>query len=123
MSHEKQYARRDTEELGEHYMRHLNAMTAEQLHDKNAIAAELAWRDREIARLRDALDARWIKASERLPEKQKWLIAIIGEEQVVLKIRYFRVAGNDYWDDGQQSFQIAPDDRWQPLPKPPKEQP
>lgn len=48
------YARRDTEALGELYLRHVAAMTAEGLYDKGAIAAELAWRDAEIARLKSA---------------------------------------------------------------------
>jgi hypothetical protein len=46
------YAIRDTERLGEHYTRHVAAMTTEGLHAKSAIAAELAYRDAEIERLR-----------------------------------------------------------------------
>lgn len=42
---EKLYARRDTEAIGELYIKHVEAMTAEGLHQKNHIAAELAWRD------------------------------------------------------------------------------
>jgi hypothetical protein len=45
------YAERDHEELGELYTRHVSAMTVEGLHSKSDIAAELAWRDREIERL------------------------------------------------------------------------
>ena len=48
---QKLYARRDAVSLGEFYVRHVEAMTAEALHSKSAIAAELAWRDQEIARL------------------------------------------------------------------------
>lgn len=47
----KQYAKRNIIELergGGHYTRHVQAMTAEGLHSKSAIAAELAYRDREI---------------------------------------------------------------------------
>jgi hypothetical protein len=47
-----QYAERDHEDLGEHYYRHVEAMTAEGLHSKSAIAAELAYRDRRIHELR-----------------------------------------------------------------------
>lgn len=39
------YAKRDLEELGRYYFRHLNAMTREGLHSKSDIAAELATRD------------------------------------------------------------------------------
>ncbi|WP_205959262.1 hypothetical protein [Pantoea stewartii] len=52
----KQYAQRDIESL-DGYMTHLMAMTAEQLHNKSDIAAELAWRDSQIAALRQMLDA------------------------------------------------------------------
>jgi hypothetical protein len=41
--------------LEPHYSRHVAAMTAEGLHSKSDIAAELAFRDKEIARLRSAL--------------------------------------------------------------------
>jgi len=37
---------------GGHYCRHVSAMTREGLHAKSDIAAELAWRDSEIDRLR-----------------------------------------------------------------------
>jgi len=52
---EKQYAKRDAWELdkaGNYYCRHVAAMTAEGLHAKSDIAAELAHRDLEIDRLR-----------------------------------------------------------------------
>jgi hypothetical protein len=41
----KLYDERDIEEQGEHYYNHVNQMTAEDLHSKSAIAAELAHRD------------------------------------------------------------------------------
>ena len=50
-----QYAKRDHLALGEHYLRHVSAMTGEGLHAKSDIAAELAWRDAEIERLRAEL--------------------------------------------------------------------
>lgn len=49
---EKLYAKRNVIALGEHYTRHVSAMTGEGLHDKSSIAAELAWRDRRIAVLK-----------------------------------------------------------------------
>lgn len=51
----KQYAQRDIESL-DGYMTHVMAMTAEQLHSKSEIAAELAWRDSQIAALQQKLD-------------------------------------------------------------------
>jgi chromosome segregation ATPase len=68
---ERQYADRDPARQGEHYTRHVQAMTAEGLHAKSRIAAELAHRDIEIDTLRaevaqvreyaDALNARCIE--------------------------------------------------------------
>jgi hypothetical protein len=54
------YANRDHQAQGEHYLRHISAMTAEGLHAKSAIAGELAYRDMEIERLRAEL-AEWEK--------------------------------------------------------------
>lgn len=48
---DKLYAERDTEDLGQHYTNHLNAMTSENLHNKSDIAAELAYRDSIIEKL------------------------------------------------------------------------
>lgn len=47
-----EYAKRDPQQLdavGGHYSRHIAAMTEERLHSKHAIAAELAWRDYQLA--------------------------------------------------------------------------
>lgn len=49
------YQQRDIMAQGQHYMRHLEAMTCEGLHAKSDIAAELAARDIEIERLRAEL--------------------------------------------------------------------
>ena len=54
-----EYADRDPIELdkrGGHYCRHVQAMTAEGLHEKSAIAAELAWRDERIDSLQGERD-------------------------------------------------------------------
>lgn len=48
------YAERDAMELdaaGGFYIRHVTAMTKEELHNKSDIAAELGWRDMRIAGL------------------------------------------------------------------------
>lgn len=50
------YAERDHEAQGEHYLRHIYAMTLEGLHSKSAIAGELAARDIEIEKLKMQLD-------------------------------------------------------------------
>lgn len=45
------YAERDPIALGEHYFRHVNAMTGERLHSKADIAEQLAYRDALIREL------------------------------------------------------------------------
>ena len=48
---DKLYAERDSFKLGEHYVRHVEHMTSENLYSKADIAAELAHRDIQIDRL------------------------------------------------------------------------
>lgn len=48
----KHYKERDIEALDDYYTRHVSAMTAEALHSKSAIAAELGFRDAELDRFR-----------------------------------------------------------------------
>lgn len=60
MNEVKQYAERDLLEMdraGDFYGNHVMAMTAEQLHSKSDIAAELGWRDMQIANLKEQLTA------------------------------------------------------------------
>lgn len=52
----KLYAERDAIRQGQHYVRHVEAMTAEGLHSKADIAAELAHRDILIESLRSTID-------------------------------------------------------------------
>lgn len=52
---EKLYADRDCEEMAKHFTAHMSAMTGEKLYTKSAIAAELAFRDKRIEELEDAL--------------------------------------------------------------------
>ena len=52
-----EYADRDVLAQGAHYTKHVMAMTAEGLHDKADIAAELAHRDMAIDQLRAERDA------------------------------------------------------------------
>lgn len=67
MSEEKQYADRDLMAMdiaGNHYCRHVSAMTREQLHSKSDVAAELGWRDMQIAELKAQRDALAAKGME-----------------------------------------------------------
>ncbi|AXH72139.1 MAG: Eae protein [Siphoviridae sp. ctdc_1] len=57
---EKYYALRDAMEMdiaGGHYSRHVSAMTREELNSKSDIAAELGWRDWQIEKLQQQVDA------------------------------------------------------------------
>lgn len=56
----KLYAKRDIiglDRAGNYYSQHVQAMTAEGLHSKSDIAAELAFRDAEIGDLKSKVDA------------------------------------------------------------------
>jgi hypothetical protein len=58
------YEDRDVEELGAHFLRHLDAITEEELGGKSAIAAELAYRDMQIEQLQlDAYRYRHLRAA------------------------------------------------------------
>ena len=54
---EQIYKRRDHEAMGDHYFRHIEAMTSESLNSKSAIAGELAFRDARIAELAKLVEA------------------------------------------------------------------
>lgn len=55
-------------DLEPYYSIHVSAMTTEQLHDKADIAEQLAWRDREIARLRDEIGKLVYLSPEQEPQ-------------------------------------------------------
>ena len=58
---DKLYAERDYQGQGEHYFKHVGAMTSEDLRAKSEIAGELAHRDIEIERL-TAINAELLEA-------------------------------------------------------------
>lgn len=67
MSEARQYAERDLmgmDDAGNHYCRHISAMTREGLDSKSDIAAELGWRDMQIAALQQKLDAAEAKLAD-----------------------------------------------------------
>ena len=77
MSDTKLYAQRDHVAQGEHFIRHLSAMTGAGLHAKSAIAAELAHRDITIARLEAERDAaREVLHAERLMHEARVTYAV-----------------------------------------------
>lgn len=66
MTERLQYPDVDPRTVEPYYSRHVEAMTAEGLHAKSDIAAQLAWRDAEIARLTAEL------AADREPRDVCW---------------------------------------------------
>jgi hypothetical protein len=48
------YPEHSARQLGQFYVDHVMAMTREKLHEKSDIAIQLAWRDAELRRLREA---------------------------------------------------------------------
>jgi len=69
-----EYAERSPIELGEYYTTHIMAMTAEKLHDKSSIAAELAYRDKYIAELEEAI-YEWREERDSVREEREQLKA------------------------------------------------
>lgn len=83
---EKHYCERDLLEMdraGNHYGNHVMAMTAEQLHSKSDIAAELGWRDMKIAELQHKLDALYA-------EIEKFAVQCAAAK---IAVQYAKVAG------------------------------
>lgn len=74
----KQYSERDImmlDKAGSHYIRHVEAMTSEELHSKSDIAAELGHRDHQIAELRaerESMRDVLAKMAKSLYEKCGW---------------------------------------------------
>lgn len=65
-----EYAERDHVAQGEHYLRHVDAMTTEGLHRKSAIAAELAHRDIVIEQLKnERVNNFWYRRYRELERK------------------------------------------------------
>lgn len=62
-----EYGRRNIIKQGNYYPKHVLAMTAEALHAKSAIAAELAHRDIEIDKLKSLI----VRATKRLSQPIK----------------------------------------------------
>lgn len=63
----KHYAERDImelDEIGNHYINHVSAMTSEKLHGKSDIAAELGYRDMLIEKLTAERDVAWQELRE-----------------------------------------------------------
>lgn len=70
------YAERNPRLLEPHFSAHMLAMTAEDLRGKAEIAAELAWRDAEIASLRQQLATACVLADTSAKQAQAFASAL-----------------------------------------------
>ena len=109
----KLYAKRDAEGLGAHYLRHIAALTAEGLHDKCDIAAELAFRDMQLEEA-----SQW-QPIDTAPKDGTLVVVYDGDPGCPIEMaRYFE--DNSGWFDDAHGFRLKPT-YWQPLPEPPQE--
>jgi hypothetical protein len=76
---EKLYGNRDSRALGRFYTQHVEAMTRESLHEKSAIAAELAHRDKQIWDLESRLVEKNLQHLKDLNELREQLALIARE--------------------------------------------
>lgn len=85
----KQYSERDPIEQdrqGNYYCRHVSAMTAEGLHSKSDIAAELAHRDIEIDRLTKLLNER--VELERASRPAGEAVAVVIDDRIGVELAW-----------------------------------
>ncbi len=95
----KLYADRKPWDLEPHYARHMNAMTAEGLHEKSAIAEELAFRDQVIEAAEATLDDEESAHQETLALLAR-RDALLGK---CLKAIIWCSGSNDFQTDGVAS--------------------
>lgn len=93
------YGQRQCGALGWRFSAHMLAMTAESLHSKSAIAAELAWRDWQIEcrqdaidRLQSALEAAQQEIAELKEQRRNWLDTDLQAQTLVSIQRELTVA-------------------------------
>jgi hypothetical protein len=82
----KLYATRDYKALGDLYRQHLKAMAEEGLELKGEIAAELAWRDGEIHRLRQMVGFEPSTDAETVEAVAQTLVDLAEAADLVLTI-------------------------------------
>lgn len=107
----KLYPEQDPMQLEPHFSRHMLAMTAEGLHDKSAIAEQLAYRDQQIEVLRNERRLVWIFCSERLPtEEQRVYFVTSG----TTREGSYRSTG--HWEESDWYWRTEHVSVWMPRP-------
>lgn len=87
-----EYAERDPmllDKMGNYYCRHVMAMTAEELHSKAAIAAELGYRDWRIDSLEKHIErlGNILKHMDERHERDHEAIMSLGSQIAILKAK------------------------------------
>ena len=96
------YADRDPSKLEPWYSQHVNAMTAEGLHSKSDIAAELAHRDRQIRELMErivALEQQNEALASRLGAVEDELRHSVSVMSIVRSWLMENVRGSTHWEN------------------------
>lgn len=135
MSSEKLYGHYEAGLDCDNYADHVMAMTGEKLHSKSEIAAELAYRDTEIATLQARIAEleeaqRWIPVGERLPDVDARAMFGHWADYPGSDKEWLWVASGELHEDGQYWFDFVDQymevrnwhtvTHWMPLPTPPE---
>lgn len=118
----KQYDERDAFDMdqgGGYYMRHVKAMTPEQLESKSDIDVELAWRDMQIDELQQKLDAMAAESDTNLRSaaselNTSWMLhkTMMGAQAALLCLSQGDILSAKEWLEGTTDEAIIemPDD-------------
>ena len=118
-----EYSERDCfalDKAGSFYCKHVMAMTAEKLHSKSDIAAELGYRDFVIATLTEQVRAqdKWI--SDIKPMDGQYVLCCY-EDLELYTACIFREE-TDVFESTESGEDVTVDvTHWMPIPPPPKE--
>jgi len=127
MKEQKHYAERDAMALGKFYTAHVSAMTREKLFTKSDIAAELAYRDKIIADLKEKTKWHPIETAPKgghtiLVDMMGVTILLITEHGDVVSGNWMcdRYGFGQWFDYGSKPIGQKVT-HWMPLPDTPKE--
>ena len=72
---------------------------------------------------RNIAEHRWIKCSERMPDKDVAVLGFIAHRPIIMIVRFNIEGEDDYWftDEYDDCFGKNEVTHWMPLPEPPKE--
>ena len=79
---EYEIGNRDPRSMGKFYTKHISAMTEEGLYEKSDIAAELAWRDMQLAEAKLEIE-RFVERKYDAYEKLPHLMNVVSDEVAI----------------------------------------